>query len=543
MVLDAGLLVNDVDSGGNLTGATVKVSTGFLAGDALNFTNANGITGSYNAATGVLTLSGTATLAQYQAALQSITYSFTPANGDPTAAGTDTTRTISWVVNDGSAVNGSSAPATSTLTDVHVAPTVTAGGTAILTGGGPAVVLDAGLLVNDVDSGGNLTGATVKVSTGFLAGDALNFTNANGITGSYNAATGVLTLSGTATLAQYQAALQSITYSFTPANGDPTAAGTDTTRTISWVVNDGSAVNGSSAPATSTLTDVHVAPTVTAGGTATFTGGGPAVVLDAGLLVNDVDSGGNLTGATVKVSTGFLAGDALNFTNANGITGSYNAATGVLTLSGTATLAQYQAALQSITYSFTPANGDPTAAGTDTTRTISWVVNDGSAVNGVTPSAPVTSTLTDVHVAPTVTTAGGTATFTGGGGPAVVLDAGLLHVNDVDSGGNLTGATVKVSTGFLAGDTLNFIQRERHYRDQLQCSHRDVGAEFAERHRDAGAGISGGAAIRSPTASPRPMAIRPPPAPTPPAPSAGWSGTTASSAVNGFENAAGDQHA
>ena len=35
------------------------------------------------------------------------------ANGDPTAGGTDTTRTISWVVNDGSAINGSSTPVTS----------------------------------------------------------------------------------------------------------------------------------------------------------------------------------------------------------------------------------------------------------------------------------------------------------------------------------------------------------------------------------------------------------------------------------------------
>ena len=60
-------------------------------------------------------------------------------------------------------------------------------------------------------------------------------------------------------------------------------------------------------------------PTITTGGTATFTGGGTAVVLDAGLLVNDVDSG-NLTGATVKVSD-FLAGDMLNFVTQSGISG------------------------------------------------------------------------------------------------------------------------------------------------------------------------------------------------------------------------------
>ena len=65
--------------------------------DTLNFTAQNGITGSY--ASGVLTLSGTASIANYQTALESVTYSFSPTNGDPTGGGAaDTARTISWVV-------------------------------------------------------------------------------------------------------------------------------------------------------------------------------------------------------------------------------------------------------------------------------------------------------------------------------------------------------------------------------------------------------------------------------------------------------------
>ena len=40
----------------------------------LGFTNQNGITGSFNAATGVLTLTGSATVANYQTALRSVTY-------------------------------------------------------------------------------------------------------------------------------------------------------------------------------------------------------------------------------------------------------------------------------------------------------------------------------------------------------------------------------------------------------------------------------------------------------------------------------------
>ena len=107
------------------------------------------------------------------------------------------------------------------------------------------------------------------------------------------------------------------------------------------------------------------------------------MLLDAALTVSDPSSA-TLASATVSIGAGFIAGDTLNFTNQNGITGSYNAATGVLTLTGSTSVANYQAALNSITYSFTPTNGDPT----DTTRTISWVVNDG-----VTSSAAVTSTL------------------------------------------------------------------------------------------------------------------------------------------------------
>ena len=81
-----------------------------------------------------------------------------------------------------------------------------------------------------------------------------------------------------------------------------------------------------------------------------------------------------VAGATVAISSGLLSGDTLNFMNQNGITGSYN--TGVLTLAGTASVANYQTALDSVTYNFTLLNGDPTNGGTDTSRTIDWSVTD-----------------------------------------------------------------------------------------------------------------------------------------------------------------------
>src|ERR1019366_4818649 len=183
----------------------------FLAGDALNFSNQNGISGSYNAATGVLTLSGTATVAQYQAALESVTFSSSSHN--PTSFGTDTSRTVSWVVNDGTA-NSAAQTSTINITAVNDAPVITNAGNTIgyteLQAVAPAI--DAGLTVSDADNL-NLASAAVSITNGFLAGDALNFSNQNGISGTYNAATGVLTLSGPATVVQYQAALESVTFS------------------------------------------------------------------------------------------------------------------------------------------------------------------------------------------------------------------------------------------------------------------------------------------------------------------------------------------
>jgi hypothetical protein len=269
----------------------------------------------------------------------------------------------------------------------------------------------------------------------------LNFINGNGITGSYDATTGVLTLSGTATAAAYQAALQSVTYSFNPPDGDPTGDGSDVSRTIDWVANDGSFSN---TPVTSTLFTTHVAPTVTAGATATFDGGGSPVAPGAGLAISAPDSGGELTSASVTISAGFIAGDTLNFTNGDLITGSYDAATGVLSLSGTASVADYLGALQSVTYSFNPVNGDPTHGGGDTSRTLDWNVGDG-----VSFSNDALSTLNVGHVAPSVA-AGPSLKYRVGDPPAVL--GGGFAVSDPDSGGTLTGATVQITGGTFAGD-------------------------------------------------------------------------------------------
>ena len=117
---------------------------------------------------------------------------------------------------------------------------------------------------------------------------------------------------------------------------------------------------------------------VTATGAAlTYTENQVATAVDPGLTVGDVDSV-NLTGATVSISANYISGqDVLAFANQLGITGSWNDLTGVLTLSGTATVANYEAALRSVTF-FNNSDAPGTAS-----RVVNFRVTDGALDSNV----------------------------------------------------------------------------------------------------------------------------------------------------------------
>jgi hypothetical protein len=343
---------NSDDQG--LASATVVITNG-TASDTLSATTAGtSITANYVATTGTLSLTGADTLADYQTVLDSVKFSSTGRLG---------TRTIDWTVNDGVVT---SPTATSTV-DIVAPATVVAGATATFTGGGSAVRLDSALTVADAGSA-TLASATVVIG-GFQTGDTLTVGTPGGLTAGFSS--GTLTLSGVASIATYQTALESVAYSTDPTNTDPTGGGSHTSRTISWSVDDGTI---SSTPVNSTLNEDHVAGSVTASGTVTYTGA--AVTLDAGVSVADTDSGGDLTGATVVISND-QAGDTLRFGNQNGITGAVIG--GTLTLTGAATLANYQAALEAVKYA--------TGSAVESVRTIDWTINDGASTSGVSTSS------------------------------------------------------------------------------------------------------------------------------------------------------------
>ncbi|SDR21756.1 protein of unknown function [Paraburkholderia fungorum] len=463
VAVDSGLTVSDPLTA-MLASATVSITGNFHAGeDVLMFVNDGltdgNITSSYDAATGVLTLTssgGTATLAQWQAALRSVTYTDTAITPDTA------TRTISFTADDGTQ---SSATVTSTVTiaDTDQTPILTTSGgdTSFVAGDNSAstpVAIDTGITVSDLDNT-TMASATVAITGGFHAGeDVLSFTNYNAanfgnIVASYDAATGVMTLTSTgatATLAQWQNALGSVTYTDTAVTPDTTQ------RTISFTINDGvksSAVSTQALDVTATDQTPIVSTTT---GDASFASGdntaSTPVAIDTAITVSDLDNT-TLASATVAITGGFHAGeDVLSFTNDNStsfgnITSSYDATTGVMTLTSagdTATLAQWQAALRSITYTDTAVTPDTTQ------RTISFTIDDGVKSSAISTKA-LDMTATDQT--PIITTTTGDASFASGDNTAstpVAIDTGIT-VSDLDNT-TLASATVAITSGFHAGE-------------------------------------------------------------------------------------------
>ncbi|MDY4302974.1 retention module-containing protein [Pseudomonas salmasensis] len=179
----------------------------------------------------------------------------------------------------------------------------------------------------------------------------------------------------------------------------------------------------------------------------TFTEGGTGVsIADTDIKITDPDST-QLTGATV-VLTNNQPGDSLNFSGVNGITvtPTTDPATGkiTLTLTGTASLADYMQQIKNIT--FTNNSHDPST----TPRTITVTVTDGGNYSNV---ATTTVNVVAVNDAPVAT--GGAVTGTED--TALALTWANFGVSDVDSpqaslGVKITELPVAGKLQYLAAD-------------------------------------------------------------------------------------------
>ena len=82
-------------------------------------------------------------------------------------------------------------------------------------------------------------------------------------------------------------------------------------------------------------------------------------VIDNAITISDVDDT-DMEGATVQITGNYQNGeDELAFANQPGITGAWDAVTGILTLTGTASIADYEVALALVTYENTSNAPDP----------------------------------------------------------------------------------------------------------------------------------------------------------------------------------------
>src|SRR5262249_4988654 len=352
--------------------------------------------------------SGSDTLAHYQQVLDSVTFA---SGANPNNFGANTTRTVTWVLNDGAGSFNLSGPVTTTVDIANVPPSLSNVASTIAFTQGNTTTLSPAITVTDLDSP-NLSSATVKVTGGTFAGDGdvLSATVAGtSITSSYNAATETLTLTGSDTVAHYQSVLDSVTFK---SGGYPTNHGSNATRTLSWVVNDGNPSTGLSTAQTSTITitPLDAAPTLASVATSIgFTENGAAVTLSGNLSVADPDST-LITSATVSIAGGACVGhrEVLGFdTTGTAIVGSYDSSTETLLLSGADTLAHYKLVLDSVTFG-TPSE-NPTDFGSDPTRTITWTVADD--FNAHSAVATTTVNVTAVNDAPTLTSVASTVSF------------------------------------------------------------------------------------------------------------------------------------
>jgi len=356
--------------------------------------------------------------------------------------GSETTSdSFTYKANDGS-LDSNVATVTISITAVNDAPVITAGATLNYTEGDPATVIDNTITVTDADST-TLASATVQITGNYVNGqDVLSFTNTANITGSFSSATGTLTLTGVDTLANYQSALRSVKYTNT-SNSPSTAP-----RTVSWRVNDGAGVNNLSNIATSTINVIstNTAPVLANSSSVAYFENDPATVINSVITVSDVDSP-TLAGATIQITGNYVNGqDVLSFTNFGGITGSFNASTGTMTLTGTATLANYQTALRSVKYSNT--SDDPSTA----TRTISFQVDDGDASNNLSNIINSTLTVTAVNDPPTAFAFSG---LPAQAGIPITYPAGKLGGTDAEAGTTVTIDTTPINLVNVANITLN----------------------------------------------------------------------------------------
>ncbi|MCZ4283163.1 Ig-like domain-containing protein, partial [Kiloniella laminariae] len=365
VLLAPNLTTSDVDSA-TLSGATVSISGGFVAGeDVLSWASSalpGGVAAVYDPTTGVLTFTGVASLAQYQALLDTVGYSnssITPDQGQ---------RSVSFQITDD---HGATSNEIIKLVNVHeIADPVAAD------------------LVDVVSETPLLDGAGNVVFTSGASGEA-EVEHGVIVSSSYDGSLGAATQSGlnwTANDGSWSFSLDRLgAYSFTILKPE-LISDAQTTGAFGYTVDS---LHGPAESATITITINDDGPTAYADSNAVVEGVTTSLTAQYGVLANDVlgDGGATITALAIGNGTPLAihVGQAIETTlgyltlNADG-SYSYTAKPGVAVDSQ-----------DSFTYQITSANGDTSTA------TLTLFVTDADTPN----TAPVLGTLGDGIVVPT----------------------------------------------------------------------------------------------------------------------------------------------
>ncbi len=420
---DTDVNITDVDDT-NIESATIILTNplnGASESLAVSGSLPTGITASsYDPGTGTITLTGSASLADYQTAINQIVYDNIEPDGGLFGGDGDrdfSDRTVTVVVNDGDN-NSNTATTTISLVADNTAPTLDLNGTPIVPNGtnftntftedaGAVGIVDTDVAIADGD-GDNISTATITLTNTqiddrfVIDGTAVDLGDTGMVNGiNYevvdNGGQLEIQLTGLTTPADYQTALQLITFENT--SDDPNT----TDRDIEIVVSDGLE---SSPIRTSTISVIPVndPPEIDLDSsndadnnyTTTFVEDAGAIsISDVDPLIIDSDDT-NIESATITL-TNAQAGDLLTLgTLTGGITASIDDSVAgqiTVTLSNSATLEEYQQAISAISFNNIADTSNITP------RQINVVVNDGDANSN---TATTTINITTVNDPPII---------------------------------------------------------------------------------------------------------------------------------------------
>ncbi len=413
LVIDADITLTDKDSA-EMSSATVEITAGYHDGeDELGLTAAAstlagsvGVNVDWDSFNGVLTLTGTASQADYESMLEGVTYTNT--SDDPDTA----QRTVTFAVNDG---EYGSDPVTKDILVVSVNDSPTLSGDMALADAekdSPPAEEQVSALLAGVfsDPDGELEGIAVVANTADAATEGVwQYSSDDGATwsdiGSVSSSSalliakdGLLRFLPVAGCDPGPLGIRALDDTY---GGTYSVSGTAEVRETLDVGTTGT--DSLSAMDRTVAIHVYDAPALSdLGGTLAYTEDDGARVIDADITLTDTDSS-DMQSAEIEISAGYLEGeDELGLTSSAAALAAYLSVTvdwdsfnGVLTLNGEASQTDYESMLEGVTYTNTSDDPDTNA------MMVAWTVTDSDGYG----SEPASSTITvDPKAgAPTVT--------------------------------------------------------------------------------------------------------------------------------------------